>query len=359
MESGYQLEAGINRELSLYRLRVRKGIVSLFIAAAVLAMIIVISGAIGSSHIPPQAIIDMLINRAAPYVYTISWPASMQTIFFDIRMPRIIMAGLVGSALSVAGAAYQGMFRNPLADPYLTGVSQGAALGAVIGFLLPFGISPAVIPVLAFIGAVLSVTAVYLIARVGRTVPMTTLILGGVAMGAFLASVTSYMLIISGDKMHGIVFWLLGTFSLADWWRVSTMAPYILGGIIIICLMARPLNVMQMDEDQAQQLGINVERIKLFLLVAATLATAAAVCFCGIIGFVGIIIPHTVRILTGPDYRFLLPLSALTGAGLLIVTDTLSRTLLAPSEVPVGIITALIGAPFFLYLLTQKKRALF
>ncbi len=359
MELEYQGKTGINYEFSLYRARLRNGIITLFISAAALAVIIIISGALGSSDIPLPVIIDMIISRIWPAAGTTTWPSSMQTIFFDIRLPRILMAGLVGSALAVAGAAYQGMFRNPLADPYLTGVSQGAALGAVIGFLLPFGVSTAVIPLLAFIGALLSVTAVYLIARVGKTVPMTTLILGGVAMGAFLASITSYLLIISGDKMHGIVFWLLGTFSLADWWRVSIMAPYILAGILVICLMARPLNIMQMDEDQAQQLGVNVEQIKLVLLIAATLATAVAVCFCGIIGFVGIIVPHTIRLLTGPDYRFLLPLSALSGAGFLIVTDTVCRTALAPSEIPVGIITALIGAPFFLYLLTQKKKAVF
>jgi iron complex transport system permease protein len=188
---------------------------------------------------------------------------------------------------------------------------------------------------------------------------MTTLILAGVAIGAFLASLTSYLIITSGDRAHGIIFWLLGTFSLADWWQVSIMTPYILLGIIIICLYARPLNVMQLDEDQARQLGINTEKVKLVILSAATIATAAAVCFCGIIGFIGIIVPHLVRILFGPDYRLLLPLSALTGAILLIVADTISRTMLAPSEIPVGIITAIIGVPFFLYVLRTRKKAVF
>jgi iron complex transport system permease protein len=343
----------------MYRARVRSGILALVISAAALAVVIIVSTGVGSTTIPPAAILDMLLSRLLPFTGVTAWPAAMQTIFFDIRMPRVLMAGLAGSALSVAGAAYQGMFRNPLADPYLTGVSQGAALGAVIGFLLPFNVPVLFIPLLAFIGAVLSVTALYFIARVGRTLPMTTLILGGVAIGAFLASGTSYLLIMSGDQVHGIIFWLLGTFALADWWRVSIMAPYVLVSIVVICLMARPLNIMQLDEDQAQQLGINVERIKLILLATATVATAAAVCFCGIIGFVGIIVPHIVRILAGPDYRFLLPLSAITGAGFLILADALSRTLLTPTEIPVGVITAFIGAPFFLYLLTQKKRAVF
>jgi len=283
----------------------------------------------------------------------------METIIFDIRLPRLLLAGLVGASLAVAGATYQGLFRNPLADPYLIGVAQGAALGAVTGFLLPVSWQAASIPLLAFAGALLAVAVVYSIARVGKTLPMTTLILAGVALGAFLAAITSYLMIASGDKLHGIICWLLGTFSLTSWWQVTMVIPYISLGIVIIWLHARPLNVMQLDEEQAQQLGINVERVKLILLGAATLITAAAVCFCGIIGFVGIIIPHAVRLIWGPDHRFLLPLSTLAGASFLILADTVARTLLAPTEIPVGVITAFLGAPFFLYLLRQKKRAIF
>ncbi|HEX7365340.1 MAG TPA: iron chelate uptake ABC transporter family permease subunit, partial [Dehalococcoidia bacterium] len=181
----------------------------------------------------------------------------------------------------------------------------------------------------------------------------------GVAIGAFLAAITSYLMIASGDRLHGIISWLLGSFSLTSWWQVAMVTPYILIGTIIIWLYARPLNVMQLDEEQAQQLGINVEQVKLILLGAATLITAAAVCFCGIIGFVGIIIPHAVRIIWGPDHRFLLPLATLAGAIFLILADTAARTMLAPTEVPIGVITAFLGAPFFLYLLRQKKRAIF
>jgi len=166
-------------------------------------------------------------------------------------------------------------------------------------------------------------------------------------------------MIASGDKLHGIVSWLLGTFSLTSWGEVATVVPYIFIGIVIIWLYARPLNVMQLDEEQAQQLGINVERVKLILLGAATLITAAAVSFCGIIGFVGIIIPHAVRLVWGPDHRFLLPLATFAGASFLILADTAARTVLAPTEIPVGVITAFLGAPFFLYLLRQKKRAIF
>lgn len=345
--------------IKLYQARKRSAVLSLCGAALALAAIALFSLAAGSTAIPLQDMLWMITAAVTNQPLTSSYDVGMYTILFTIRLPRILMAGLVGSALAIAGAAYQGMFRNPLADPYLTGISQGAALGAVAGFLLPAALPVALIPVLAFLGAIISVIVVFFAARTGRTVPVTTLILGGVAVGAFLASFTSYLLIVSGDKLHGIIFWLLGTFSLADWSRVAISAPYILAGLTVLMLMARPLNVMQLDEEQARQLGINVERTKVLILAAATLATAAAVCFCGAIGFVGIIIPHAVRLVMGPDYRLLLPFSALAGAAFLILADTAARTLLAPTEIPVGVITALIGAPFFLYLLQQKKRGIF
>jgi iron complex transport system permease protein len=272
------------------------------------------------------------------------------------------LAGIVGAALAIAGATYQGLFRNPLADPYLIGVAQGASLGAVIGFLLPFdwqGMDFGAIPVLAFTGALSSVAIVYSLAKVGKTLPMTTLILAGVALGALWGSIVSYLIISSGEKMHGIIFWLMGSFALAEWSEVKVVLPYAAIGITIILCYARPLNVMLLDEEQAQQLGINVERLKLVLLAAATLITAASVSFVGTIGFVGIIIPHAVRLVWGFDHRFLLPLSMLTGANFLILADLISRTVIAPTELPVGIITALCGAPFFLYLLRRRKRAIF
>jgi iron complex transport system permease protein len=275
-------------------------------------------------------------------------------------LPRILLAGAVGTALGTAGATYQGLFRNPLADPYLIGVAQGAALGAVLGFIVPWTFGGSyLIPVMAFIGAVAAVAVVYLIARVGKTLPVTTLILAGVAIGSLLMSITSYFTMISADKVHSILSWLMGNFSYAGWDQLGIISPYIVVGLAVIFLFARPLNVMQLDEEQAQQLGINVERTKIILLGAATMITAAAVCFVGTIGFVGIIVPHIVRLIWGPDHRLLLPLSAITGAILLIMADTASRTLMAPSEIPVGVITAFIGAPFFLFLLRRTKKAVF
>jgi iron complex transport system permease protein len=188
---------------------------------------------------------------------------------------------------------------------------------------------------------------------------MTTLILAGVALGSFLTAIMSYLLINSDESMHGIYTWILGGFSAPEWSQVWVAVPVITLGSLFICLFGRSLNVMQLDEDQAQQLGINVEMTKRILLIAATLITAAAVCFGGIIGFVGIIIPHAVRLIWGPDFRFLLPLSIVCGSIFLILADLLSRTLLSPTEIPLGIVTAFFGAPFFMYLLRMKKRAVF
>jgi len=258
----------------------------------------------------------------------------------------------------VAGATYQGLFRNPLADPYLLGVASGAGLGATVAMLIPFTltwVAFGAVPLFAFIGGVGAVTVVYLLGRVGKTMPTTTLILAGVALGSFLASITSYLMTIAGEQLQGLVFWLLGGLQFTKWSEVWVVLPAVLAGFVIIWIHARPLNVMQLDEEQAQQLGINVERVKLILLGAATLTTSAAICFTGLIGFVGIIVPHAVRLVWGPDHRFLLPLSMLVGAIFLILADTLARTIVSPAGIPVGVITAFCGAPFFLYLLRKRK----
>lgn len=353
------MENTLDNISSVYLKRLRTYWLALGMALLILVLAIFFACMAGSISIPFPDIFNILYARIFSTGALAHYPASQISILLDIRLPRILMAGLAGAALAISGAAYQGMFRNPLADPYLIGVSQGAALGAVIGFLLPFNLPVISIPALSFTGALLSVTAIFFIARTGKTLPLTTLILGGVAVGAFLSAITSYFLIISGDRLHGIVFWLLGTLSVADWEKISIMTPYILAGSVVILLLARPLNIMQLDEEQARQLGINVEAVKLVILAAATLCTAAAVCFCGVIGFAGIIIPHAVRLIFGPDYRILLPISLITGATFLILADTLARTVLSPTEVPIGVITAFIGAPFFLYLLRQKKKAVF
>ena len=340
----------------------RMRIYSLLGLGAALILIIGIATSIGSVAIPLSTTFSILADKLPFVDIDQTWQSAIATIVLDIRLPRIILAGLVGAALAIAGATYQGLFRNPLADPYLIGVAQGASLGAVIGFLLPAAWNLAglgIIPVLAFIGAILSTVVVYLLSRVGKTLPVTTLILAGVALSALLGSVVSYLIISSGNKLHGIIFWLMGSFAMSQWSEVLIALPYIAVGTAVIIIFARLLNVMQLDEEQAQQLGVNVERFKIILLAAATLITAASVAFVGTIGFVGIIIPHAVRLIWGADHRYLLPLSVLTGAIFMIITDLISRTVLAPTEIPIGVITAICGAPFFLYLLRKRKKAIF
>jgi iron complex transport system permease protein len=340
----------------------RRRIISMVGLVVALVVIIMLATSVGSVPVPPGTTFSILADKLPFVDITQTWPDATATIVMDIRLPRIILAGLVGAALAVAGATYQGLFRNPLADPYLIGVAQGASLGAVVGFLMPAAwnlTSMGVIPVFAFLGAIAATIVVYLLSRVGKTLPVTTLILAGVALSALLSSVVSYLVIFSGNKLHSIIFWMMGSFSGCEWSEVLIALPYIAVGTAVIVIFARLLNVMQLDEEQAQQLGVNVESFKLILLAAATLITAASVSFVGTIGFVGIIIPHTVRLLWGADHRYLLPLSILTGAIFMILADLISRTLLAPTELPIGVITAVCGAPFFLYLLRRRKRTIF
>jgi iron complex transport system permease protein len=340
----------------------RRRLGSLLALTGGLIVVIALATSIGSVRVPLMTTFSILADRLPFVDIAPTWPSTIATIVLEIRLPRVILAGLVGAALATAGATYQGLFRNPLADPYLIGVAQGASLGAVIGFLVPaswhiagFGL----IPLLAFAGALLATLTVYLLARVGKTLPVTTLILSGVALSALLGSIVSYLIITSGDEMHGIIFWLMGSFSLSQWSEVRVVLPYVAVGTGVIIVFARLLNVMQLDEEQAQQLGVNVEKLKLVLLGAATLITAASVAFVGTIGFVGIIIPHAVRIIWGADHRFLLPLSVLTGAIFMVLADLAARTLLAPTEIPIGVLTAICGAPFFLYLLRRRKKVIF
>ncbi len=342
--------------------RWRGRILSIIGLLVLLGVMVAFATTIGSVQIPFLTTSSILLNKLPLIDITPTWTSALETIILDVRLPRVILAGVVGAALAVAGATYQGLFRNPLADPYLIGVAQGAALGAVIGFLLPIGglaVGFGIVPLFAFVGAMLSVIFVYSIARVRKMLPVATLILAGVALGAFLSAIVSYLIITSPEQIHGIMFWLMGSFSLTQWAEVKIALPAVLVGVAVILIYARSLNLMQLGEEQAQQLGVNIERFKLILLAAATLITAAAVSFVGIIGFVGIIIPHAVRLLWGPDYRFLLPLSILVGAVFLILADVVARTVLAPTEIPIGVITAFCGAPFFLYLLRRRASVLF
>jgi len=283
---------------------------------------------------------------------------STQRIVWDVRLPRVLLAGVVGATLAMSGATYQGVFRNPLADPYLIGVATGAALGATIVVVSGVNVSwhgLSLLPLAAFTGALASVVVVYGVARVGGTVPVTTLILAGVAVSALSTAITSYLMI-QNTTNAGLIFSVtLGGFNTTNWTKLLWVLPYALPASIVILAHRRILNVMSLDEEQARQLGVDVERTKLLLLGAASLAAAAAVSVGGTIGFVGLIVPHGVRLVWGPDNRVLVPMSILIGGAFLITADIFARTLDRPAEIPVGILTAFCGVPFFLYLLRRAR----
>jgi iron complex transport system permease protein len=272
------------------------------------------------------------------------------------------LIAITGAALAGSGAAYQGLFRNPLADPYIIGVASGAGLGAVAVMALHWPkdlLGYYWVPVGAFLGALATILLVYSMARIGRTVPLTTLILSGVAIGTFSSALTSFLMLRSDDHIYRAISFLLGGSTMSGWKPVLAALPYLVVGIVFLVLSGHTLNVLQFGEEQAKQLGISVERAKVFIIVTASLTTAVAVSFSGIIGFVGLIVPHLVRIIWGTDYRRLIPLSAIGGSSALLLADIIARVLLAPQTIPVGIVTALAGTPFFLWIMRQAKREVF
>lgn len=307
---------------------------------------------IGPVYIPFPTVLKILFH------FPKSWPDTYETIVIDVRLPRILLGALVGSGLAVAGCAMQGLFKNPMASPYILGISSGAAFGASLAIVLGIGLGAGIfaVPLVAFVFAIITIFLVYNIAKAGGRVPMETLLLAGIAVGAFFAAQVSLMKYIAGEELRSIVFWLMGGLWASSWDKVAIAFPLILLGLAVIMLFSRDLNIMLMGEEHALDLGINVESVKKIVLIFASLVTAAAVSVSGIIGFVGLIIPHIMRIIVGPDHRILLPSSCLVGAMLLIWTDTLARSIIQPTELPVGIITASLGAPFFLYLLRRRKR---
>jgi iron complex transport system permease protein len=326
-----------------------------------------LSAGIGAVSIPPFDVARILLARALFVPLAADWPDTWETILFSIRLPRTALVALTGAALGGSGAAYQGLFRNPLADPYLIGVASGAGLGAVLVMAWQWPASLlglATVPVGAFVGALVTVALVVNLARASRAASLTssapasltTLLLAGVAVGAFATALMTILMLRSQGELRRAMAWLLGGFSLGGWSPVWAALPYIALGLGVLIALARPLNVLQFGEEQAQQLGMNVERLKLVLIGAASLATAAAVAFSGIIGFVGLVVPHVARLLWGPDYRRLVPLSVVAGAAILLLADVAARVVLAPQEIPVGIITALAGAPFFLWLLRRTRQ---
>ena len=316
-----------------------------------LATALVLSIAIGSVTISPLEVWRGLIGQGSNDTIT--------TIIWSIRLPRTALIALVGAALAGSGAAYQGLFRNPLADPYLIGVASGAGLGAILAMSLNWPYSPLglfAVPAMAFAASLLTVFLVYMFARVGADVPTTNLILAGVAVASFAGALTSYLMLRSTGELRSAISWLLGGVSLSGWPSILALVPYLTIGLLTLVLSGHSLNLLQFGDDQATQLGLDTRRARIIIIVAASLVTAAAVSFAGIIGFIGLVIPHIVRIFWGADYRRIIPLSILGGASALLLADILARVILAPQELPVGIVTALAGAPFFLWVLRRGRR---
>jgi iron complex transport system permease protein len=288
------------------------------------------------------------------YVYPFAFavPETSETIVRQVRLPRIALAAVVGFALAAAGTVMQGFFRNPMADPSIIGVSAGAAAGAVATIVfplaVPFGLQSA-----AFVGALVAAFGVYLVASEGGRTPVATLLLAGIAIQTLLGAAVSYMLLQAGESLREAVYWLMGHLHAATWAEVEVTLPLTLLAFGVLLAYARDLNVLLLGEVDAQTLGIEVERTKRVLLAVSSVITAGAVAVAGVIGFVGLVVPHVMRLLVGPDHRVLLPTSALAGAAFLVATDTFARS--GPAEVPVGIVTAALGAPFFLYLLRTRE----
>jgi iron complex transport system permease protein len=314
----------------------------IFLAAGLLTSLLA-----GSVKTSVQDLWNFIINHNKTYA----------TIFFNLRLPRALLAFLVGASLSLSGAILQGYFQNPMADPFVVGVSSGASFGAVLAInlglnILVLGFS--LQSILAFASGFGIVYFVYLLSQRKGVFKVETLLLTGVAAGALASALTSFLIFTKAESYEQAVFWLLGSFALADWNQIAAVLPYFLLCLIVAQWLAKDMNLLVLGDDVAQSLGCPVSRVRKAFLVISTLLAASSVSVCGIIGFVGLIVPHWVRILIGPDHRYLFLFSSLTGGIFLIFCDLLARTLL-PSELPIGIITAAAGAPFFIYLLNQRR----
>ncbi len=337
--------------------------VGLLAALAVTALVSAVTGPVDVRYV----VVGKVVLDALP-MFDYDVPTTARTIVMVLRLPRIALAAVVGFALASAGTVMQGFFRNPMADPSIIGVSSGAAVGAVatiafslsvplsfsVGAPIAFSVSvPPALPLFAFCGALLAAFGVYALATENGRTPVATLLLAGVAVQTLLGAAVSLMLLYSGESLRQAVFWLMGHLKNASWWEVGVALLPTLLGFVVLQAYAEDLNVMLLGEEDAHTLGVEVERTKRLLLAVASVVTAAAVSFAGAIGFVGLIVPHGVRLVVGPDHRVLLPVSAFVGGAFLVTADTIARS--GAGNLPVGIVTAFVGAPFFLYLLRNRE----
>jgi len=317
---------------------------------------------LGSAGIGPRTVLAVLVERLTPFPppgYPQPW---QETVLMDLRLPRVVGAALVGAALAMAGALFQALLRNPLADPYVIGTSAGAALGATVSLIFPLRLSLlgfGAISVAAFAGALLAVLAVYNLARVAGETSVVALLLAGLAVSAILAATMVLLLVTVGElqvRLPQLFSFLMGGVIVSRWGQLALVGAVVAAGLGLAVLFSPQLNAFALGEEGAAAVGVEVEKAKVAVLVLGSLLTAVAVTIGGLIGFVGLMVPHAVRLVLGPDARLLLPAAALAGASFLVLADLGARTLLAPGEIPVGVITGLVGGPFFLYLLRRYQR---
>ena len=323
-----------------------------------LFLVSVVSVGVGPVSISPTRILDIIVAHI-PYVgddVVQVWPDTYNSIVMDVRLPRVILGVIVGMGLAISGAAMQGMFRNPMASPYVCGISSGGAFGAALAVNL--GLTYVFQPLFAFVFSAATVFIVYFISRVHGKVPIETLLLSGIAISSFFSALVSLMMYVSNEKLESIVYWMMGGLWSASWDKVAVTLPFVVIGVPVFYFLSRELNALLLGEENASDLGINVESTKRFILVLTAFVVGACVAVTGVIGFVGLIIPHITRIFVGPDHKVLLPASALLGAIFMVCTDMLARMVIRPAELPVGIITSLFGVPFFLYLLRRRKTSM-
>ncbi len=351
---GEVLRTPLVRTSWLERARGRPGRLAVAGFGAVVAAL-VLGVAFGTVAISPVDTVAILAHRLLGLGLPVTWSPAAETIVVDIRLPRVLSAMVVGVGLAVAGAAFQGLLRNPLADPYVLGTASGAALGAAVAVIIPVRVAVlefGLVQVFAFVGALAAVALVYNLSRTGPLAPLTGLLLTGYAVGSLLAAGLAMTMYLSGTNLRQIFAYLLGGFDGSSWLRLAVAGPLILGGSAAILARARSINGFLLGEESAAHLGVDVRRERRILLGLASLVTAAAVSISGLVGFVGLVVPHLVRLVVGPNARRVLPLSALLGASLMVGADLIARLL---GEIPVGVVTAVIGAPFFLALLRRAR----
>jgi iron complex transport system permease protein len=336
--------------------RDRRPLIVASIGLVALAVAVLAAVGLGSVAVAPGDTLGILAHRLLGLDLARTWSPTAETIVWELRLPRVLEAAIVGLGLAVAGTTFQGLLRNPLADPYVLGTASGAALGAAIAVLIPIRIEIlafGLLQVFAFLGALGAVTAVYRLSRVGGAAPMTSLLLTGYALGSLLAAGLAMAMYLSGAALRQIFSYLLGSFDSASWGQLGGAAPIVVVASGLILLRARSMNGLLLGEESAAHLGVDVRRERAILLALASLITAACVAVSGLIGFVGLVVPHVIRMIVGPNARLVLPLSAIGGAALMVTADLIARLL---GELPVGVITAVIGAPFFLALLRRAQR---